>query len=216
MGTDLSSSGGGNANPQGLLGGISTHGTGRFETAIEAAQERIAADPNQAIGVWTPCVRLFSHGPFPRSGEHASARLRAQAGNTHYSGSPIQHRGAKGRPGGDGPRSQVRPGESAGRNTGWPTKRLSLWPVPAAYRPRGGHPAAPWSWPCKSRWTRIRSELPGLTSGVGSRLRECCRRNKERHGGARTFQGPGRRIRRRPCPGSFGRALPDRRRSPAI
>ena len=53
--------------------------------------------------------------------------------------------------------------------------------------------------------TRGGSELPGRTSGVGSRLRECCRREKERNGGARAFKRPGRRIRRRLCPGSFGR-----------
>jgi serine/threonine protein kinase/tetratricopeptide (TPR) repeat protein len=40
--------GGGNADPRGLLAGISSHGTGRFQTAIEIAQERIAGDPNQA------------------------------------------------------------------------------------------------------------------------------------------------------------------------
>jgi serine/threonine protein kinase/tetratricopeptide (TPR) repeat protein len=34
------------ANPQDLLGGISTHGTGRFDTAIEASLEGIAADPD--------------------------------------------------------------------------------------------------------------------------------------------------------------------------
>ena len=33
-------------SPQGLLAGLSTHGTGRFEKAIEAAQRRIAADPD--------------------------------------------------------------------------------------------------------------------------------------------------------------------------
>jgi tetratricopeptide (TPR) repeat protein len=41
--------GGGNADPRGLLAGISSHGTGRFQTAIEIAQERIAGDPNQAM-----------------------------------------------------------------------------------------------------------------------------------------------------------------------
>jgi tetratricopeptide (TPR) repeat protein len=41
--------GGGNADPRGLLAGISSHGTGRFQTAIEIAQERIAEDPNQAM-----------------------------------------------------------------------------------------------------------------------------------------------------------------------
>ena len=55
--------------------------------------------------------------------------------------------------------------------------------------------------------TRGGSELPGRTSGVGSRLRECCRSEKERHGGAGAFERPGCRIRRRPCPGSFGRLL---------
>ena len=74
------------------------------------------------------------------------------------------------------------------RNTGWLTRRLSLWLVPAGYRPPGGHRAGPWIWPCK-RGTRGGSELPGRTSGVGSRLRECCRREKERHGGARAFKG---------------------------
>jgi len=33
-------------SPQGLLAGLSTHGTGRFEKVIEAAQRRIAADPD--------------------------------------------------------------------------------------------------------------------------------------------------------------------------
>ena len=40
--------GGGSADPRGLLAGISSQGTGRFQTAIEIAQERIAGEPNQA------------------------------------------------------------------------------------------------------------------------------------------------------------------------
>jgi eukaryotic-like serine/threonine-protein kinase len=40
---------GGAPEPQGLLGGLSTHGTGRFERVIEAAQERIAADPGSIL-----------------------------------------------------------------------------------------------------------------------------------------------------------------------
>ena len=36
--------------PQDLLGGISTHGTGRFERAIDAAQKEIVAHPDIAIG----------------------------------------------------------------------------------------------------------------------------------------------------------------------
>jgi eukaryotic-like serine/threonine-protein kinase len=37
-------------SPQDLLGGLSTHGTGRFERAIEASQKKIAAEPNFVYG----------------------------------------------------------------------------------------------------------------------------------------------------------------------
>ena len=47
--------------PQGLLGGLSTHGTGRFERAIEASQKAIAADPDFALRVCRSCVQLFLH-----------------------------------------------------------------------------------------------------------------------------------------------------------
>ena len=39
-----------NPNAQGLLGGLATHGTGRFERAIEMAQRRIAASPDEGVG----------------------------------------------------------------------------------------------------------------------------------------------------------------------
>ena len=37
-------------NPQSLLGGLASHGTGRFERVIEASQKEIAADPNFGYG----------------------------------------------------------------------------------------------------------------------------------------------------------------------
>jgi len=37
-------------SPRGLLGGLSTHGTGRFERVIEAATERLADDPGSIFG----------------------------------------------------------------------------------------------------------------------------------------------------------------------
>jgi tetratricopeptide (TPR) repeat protein len=37
-------------SPRDLLGGLSTHGTGRFERAIEAAQQQIATDPDGIFG----------------------------------------------------------------------------------------------------------------------------------------------------------------------
>jgi serine/threonine protein kinase/tetratricopeptide (TPR) repeat protein len=43
---------GGETNPQDLLAGLSTHGTGRFERAIEASQKGISADPNFMFGYY--------------------------------------------------------------------------------------------------------------------------------------------------------------------
>jgi tetratricopeptide (TPR) repeat protein len=37
-------------NPQGLLGGLATHGTGRFERAIEASIKQIADEPDSYVG----------------------------------------------------------------------------------------------------------------------------------------------------------------------
>jgi tetratricopeptide (TPR) repeat protein len=41
---------GGEPSPRGLLGGLSTHGTGRYERIIEVAQERIATEPGTIFG----------------------------------------------------------------------------------------------------------------------------------------------------------------------
>ena len=177
--------------------------------AIEACAGRNRGGSRPCIGVWQSCVRPIFSRTVSRSGEHASARLRAQAGNAPISSSPIQHRGAKGRPGADGPGSQVRPGESAGRNTGWPTQEAlalarsgRLQAARRSSEPRRG--------PGPAREGNAKSAASYLAARAvwEAALRECRRRKDERHGGARTFQGPGRRIRRRPCPGSFGRLFP--------
>jgi tetratricopeptide (TPR) repeat protein len=39
-----------NPSAQGLLPGLATHGTGRYERAIEMAQRRIASNPDEAVG----------------------------------------------------------------------------------------------------------------------------------------------------------------------
>ena len=57
----------GDPNPRGLLGGISTHGTGRFERAIEASQEIIAAEPDGHIGYGNLASSLFFLGRFPEA-----------------------------------------------------------------------------------------------------------------------------------------------------
>ena len=194
-------------NPQGLLGGLSTHGTGRFERAIEASQKEIAADPDFVLRVCQSCVRAISS--LDRFAEAESTLQRASERKLEMPDFlVIRYNIAvlEGRPGADGSSSgsgqgQARSGTLDGSRGG--SRSGSFRPLtgrPAVIEPsRGSGPAR--------GGTRGGSELPGRTSGVGSRLRECCRREKERHGGARAFERPGCRIRRRPCPGSFGRLL---------
>jgi tetratricopeptide (TPR) repeat protein len=65
------------ANPQDLLGGISTHGTGRFEKAIEASLEGIAADPDFPIPYDNLVMAYFFTDRFPEAEstlQRASAR----------------------------------------------------------------------------------------------------------------------------------------------
>ena len=66
MASDLSSSGR-QPNAQGLLGGISTHGTGRFQTAIEVAQKEIAADPDFGLGMEMLASSYFRTDRFPEA-----------------------------------------------------------------------------------------------------------------------------------------------------
>jgi eukaryotic-like serine/threonine-protein kinase len=54
-------------NPQGLLGGLSTHGTGRFERAIETSQKEIAADPDFAIAYVSRASSFFLTDRFPEA-----------------------------------------------------------------------------------------------------------------------------------------------------
>jgi len=58
---------GSTVNPQDLFGGISTHGTGRFQKAIAAAQEAIAADPNFAMAYGGLASSYFSTDHFPEA-----------------------------------------------------------------------------------------------------------------------------------------------------
>jgi serine/threonine protein kinase/tetratricopeptide (TPR) repeat protein len=57
--------GGVTANPQDLLGGLSTHGTGRFARAIEASLEGIAADPDFGIPYGNLALAYFFIDRFP-------------------------------------------------------------------------------------------------------------------------------------------------------
>ena len=54
-------------NAQGLLGGLSTHGTGRFERAIEASQERDRGRPDSYIGYGSLASSYFFLDRFPEA-----------------------------------------------------------------------------------------------------------------------------------------------------
>jgi tetratricopeptide (TPR) repeat protein len=58
---------GGDPNPQDLLIGLSTHGTGRFEKAIRASQEGIAADPDFTLAYRSLASSYFLTDRFPEA-----------------------------------------------------------------------------------------------------------------------------------------------------
>src|SRR5207302_9044737 len=58
---------GGDPKPQDLIGGLSTHGTGRCERAIEASQKAIAAAPDVAMPYATLAESYFLTVRFPEA-----------------------------------------------------------------------------------------------------------------------------------------------------
>jgi len=62
-------------NPHGLLGGLSTHGTGRFERAIEASRKEIAIDPDSGMPYGNLAASYFLTGRF----EEAEKTVQAAA-----------------------------------------------------------------------------------------------------------------------------------------
>jgi serine/threonine protein kinase/tetratricopeptide (TPR) repeat protein len=59
---------GGQPRPQGLLGGLATHGTGRFERAIEVSQKEITAEPDSYPGYSGLASSYFFLDRFPEVG----------------------------------------------------------------------------------------------------------------------------------------------------
>jgi tetratricopeptide (TPR) repeat protein len=60
-------------NPHGLLGGISTHGTGRYERAIEASRKEIAVDPDSGMAHGNLAGSYFLTGRFEEAGRTLQA-----------------------------------------------------------------------------------------------------------------------------------------------
>ena len=66
-----------NPNARGFLGGLATHGTGRFERAIEMSRQRVAAEPDEVFGYSSLAESYFFMDRFDeaqRALESASAR----------------------------------------------------------------------------------------------------------------------------------------------
>jgi eukaryotic-like serine/threonine-protein kinase len=59
---------GGQPRPQGLLGGLATHGTGRFERAIDVSQKEITAEPDSYPGYSGLASSYFFLDRFPEVG----------------------------------------------------------------------------------------------------------------------------------------------------
>jgi serine/threonine protein kinase/Tfp pilus assembly protein PilF len=64
-----------NPNAQGFLAGLATHGTGRYERAIEMSQRRIAANPDEVFGYGSLANSYYFLDRFPE----AEASLRRAA-----------------------------------------------------------------------------------------------------------------------------------------
>ena len=62
-------------NPRSLLGGISTHGTGRYAEAIDASRKEIAADPDFGVGYGNLAGSYFLTGRFAEAESTIHAAL---------------------------------------------------------------------------------------------------------------------------------------------
>ena len=193
-------------NPLGLLGGLSSHGTGRFERAIEISRKHILDDPDFLYGYANCASAYFYVDRFDEAGSmlrRATERKLEDPGLLVIGYNIAVLKGdkdqmdrvvalAKGKQGAEHSLANAEALALARSGRLKLARQSSSRAVDLALQ-AGGREAA--------------AQLPGRTSGVGSRLRERRRSENERHSGFRAFERPGRRIRRRACPGSFGRLL---------
>ena len=194
-------------DPQDLLAGLSTHGTGRFERAIEAAQKKSRPIPTSSSGmaIWRPAISSWTASPKPRArfSEPPSASWRTPT----LLSDPIQHRVLEGRQGPDGSDSGSGQGQAWSGTLRWRTRealalarsgrlqlarRSSSRAVDLALQEGGREEAA--------SYQAARAVWEAVCGNAAEAKRNAI-------GGAGAFERPRCRIRRRPCPGSFGRLL---------
>jgi len=188
--------------PQGLLG-LSAHGTGRFERAIEASKKEIADEPDPYPGYSGLAWGYYFLDRFPEAESTLQRASERKLSTPNYPVMQYSIAVLKGDQELTGRQMALAKGKRGAEHAMAHAEALALarsGRLQAARRSSGRAVDLA----VQRRRIRGGRELPGRTSGVGSRLRECCRRNKERHGGARAFEGPGSRICRRARAGSFG------------
>ena len=177
-------------NPHSLFGGISTHGTGRYDRAIEASRREIAADPDFGVGYGNLAGSYFLTGRF------AEAERTIQAASERkvefdrlfvirYNIAVLK-----------GDQEQMDRSVALARGK----RRLEHWIAHAqslALARSGRLQAARRSsnraleLALQEGRTRGGGDLPGRTSDVGSPLRECWRSDKKCDGSAGAFERPG-------------------------
>ena len=171
-----------------FLSGLSTHGTGRFERALEAAIEEIAVDPDYGLGYGSLASCYFFMGRFEEAG-----RVLQRATERHVE-NPIlvlvgYNIAVLSGDNGELDRTQLWPGASLRLAIGGSRRGSRVWLVPAGCNWLGSHPAAPSIWPCKNgnakqrRVIRLHEPCGKRCTGRPTRKRTPQRRWRFRTGG---------------------------------
>ena len=132
-----------------LLGGLSTHGTGRFERAIETSLKQIALEPDYGIGYGSLAQSYFFLGRFDEAERVIQRATERNIENPILLLVRYNIAVLKGDQGQLDRIAALAKGKPTAA-TRWLTPRLSLWLVPAGCNWPGSHPAAPWIWPCRN------------------------------------------------------------------
>ena len=199
--------GGGTTKPQDLLGGLSTHGTGRFETSdrsLPKTRSRLIPTLYSGMAVLRPSYfyldrfdeaeRVLQRATerkledphllviryniaVLKGDKDQMDRIVALARGKHGAEHPVAHAEAL----------------ALARSGRLKLARQSSSRAIDLARQEGGREAAASYQAARAVWEAVCGNAAEAKT--------------ERHGGAGAFERPGRRIRRRPCPGSFGRLL---------
>jgi hypothetical protein len=135
-------------NAQGLLAGLATHGTGRYERAIDAAEKSIAAEPDIALQYTALASSNFLTGHFSEAERALQRAAERKLEMPHF----LVLRYSMAVLNGDRPEMERAVSLAKGKpraDAGWLTRRLSRWLAPVAYTPLRSHRSGPSIWPCK-------------------------------------------------------------------